>query len=202
MLFFVFFDTINNRGGGRLESHANRKDFFYIVVLILTFITVVVGMTFAIYAWIFRHEEGSSAVYTGTLSVEYLSGNIINVNLLWPISKPSFDTTAKVYRNDFKITNTGNLTGIMDLHIDVELNDFSLDTLKYVLYTSSGDELSSGFLNGEEDTIIASNIVLEGGKKENYILIIWLQENNENQNTEMRKDFMGSIYVDATQQKD
>ena len=185
-----------------MESHAKRKDFFYIVVLILTFITVVVGMTFAIYAWIFRHEEGSSAVYTGTLSVEYLSGNIINFKLLWPINKPSFETTEKVYRNDFKITNTGNLTGIMDLHIEVELNDFSKDNLKYVLYTSSGDEVSSGYINNEEDIIVASNIVLEGGQKEDYILIIWLQESNENQNTEMRKDFMGSIYVDAIQQKD
>ena len=185
-----------------MESHANRKDFFYIVVLILTFITVVVGMTFAIYAWIFRHEEGSSAVYTGTLSIEYLSGNIIDFNLLWPASKPNFDTKDNVYRNEFRVTNTGSLGGIIDVKINVELNEFSNDTLMYVLYNSSGEELITGNLNGTDDVVIASNVLLDAGAKENYVLIVWLNESNQNQNTEMRKDFVGTISVDANQQRD
>ena len=60
----------------------DKKDLFYIVVLILTFVAVIVGATFAIYTFLHRQEEGSSAVYTGTLAIEYLSGNIINCHLL------------------------------------------------------------------------------------------------------------------------
>ena len=185
-----------------MGSHAGRKDFFYIVVLILTFITVVVGMTFAIYAWIFRHEEGSSAVYTGTLSVEYFSGNIIDVDLLWPVSKPTFDTKNNVYRNQFRVTNTGSLGGIIDIKIQIDKNEFSDNTLMYVLYTSSGDELVTGSLNGNDDVVIASNVMLDGGASENYVLIVWLNESNNNQNTEMRKDFIGTIFVDANQQRE
>ena len=62
------------------NNTADKKDIFYIIVLILTFITVIVGATFALYAFIFSQKEGTSAVYTGTLSIEYLSGNIIKVN--------------------------------------------------------------------------------------------------------------------------
>ena len=67
-----------------MNNTADKKDIFYIIVLILTFITVIVGATFALYAFIFSQKEGTSAVYTGTLSIEYLSGNIINCNLLYP----------------------------------------------------------------------------------------------------------------------
>ena len=185
-----------------MESHANRKDFFYIVVLILTFITVVVGMTFAIYAWIFRHEEGSSAVYTGTLSVEYFSGNLINFNLLWPREKPGFDTKDNVYRNEFKVTNTGSLGGIISVKINVDMNGFSDDTLKYVLYNSSSEEIITGNLNGKDDIVIISNLLLDAGTSEDYVLIVWLNESNENQNTDMRRTFMGTISVDADQQRE
>ena len=52
------------------------------------FITVVIGMTFAIYYWIFSQQEGSSAVYTGTLSVDLDSeNNIIKVAAISPRSK-------------------------------------------------------------------------------------------------------------------
>ena len=85
-----------------MNNVANKKDFFYIIVLILTFITAIVGATFALYTFIFSQKEGSSAVYTGTLSIEYLSGEIISFNLLYPTEKPSMGTEKNVYKNNFK----------------------------------------------------------------------------------------------------
>ena len=96
-----------------MNSTANKKDIFYIIVLILTFITVIVGATFALYALIFSQEEGTSAVYTGNLSIEYLSGEIINCNLLYPTEKPEFETEENVYRNKFRVTNTGSLDSLI-----------------------------------------------------------------------------------------
>ena len=183
-------------------SHTNRKDFFYIVVLILTFITVVVGMAFAIYTWIFSQEEGSSAVYTGTLSIEYLSGNIIDFNLLIPNTKPTFNTKKNVYRNDFRVTNTGSLNGVVSVSVDIESNSFSNNSLKYILFDSDGNELASDFLNGTGDITIINNIVLESNQTENFVFIIWLNENDEVQNNEMEKTLVGAIDVNASQQRD
>lgn len=202
MLFFCFFDTINNRGGGILISHTNRKDFFYIIVLILTFITFVVGMAFAIYSWIYSQKEGTSAVYTGTLSIEYLSSNIINVDSLYPIKKPSYDANRYVYRNNFRVTNTGSLDGIVRVLIDVTKNEFSNNVLMYSLYNSNKEELTSGFLNGADDIIIMDNLIMESNITENFVLIVWLNESEEDQNTEMQKTFVGTIEVDASQKKE
>ena len=47
----MFFDTIIIEVV-QLNNTANKKDIFYIVVLLLTFITVIVGATFAIYSFI------------------------------------------------------------------------------------------------------------------------------------------------------
>ena len=169
------------------------------VVLVLTFITFVVGMTFAAYTWIFKQKEGTSSVYTGTLKVTYYSGNVIDVNLLWPIEKPSIDDTDKIYRNDFEVSNTGTLDAIMRVEIVPEQNEFANDILNYVLYDSEKNEISTGVINGINNIDIVSNVVLESEKTEKYTLIIWLQESNENQNSEMKKNFLASISVDADQ---
>lgn len=185
-----------------MNSTANKKDIFYIIVLILTFITVIVGATFALYALIFSQEEGTSAVYTGNLSIEYLSGEIINCNLLYPTEKPEFETEENVYRNKFRVTNTGSLDSLLDISVEINRNDFSNRTLMYVLYNDVGNELSEGYIEGNVSSSIASNVILEHDVTQEFNLVIWIAENGEDQNAEMKKSLYGQIKVDASQKID
>lgn len=185
-----------------MNNTANKKDIFYIVVLILTFITVVVGATFALYTFIFSQEEGTSAVYTGTLSIEYLSGEIINCHLLYPTEKPSFDTENNVYKNNFKVTNTGSLDSLIDIEIEIRENQFSNKTLQYSLYNGEKTEIAEGYIEGKVSSAIAGNIWLKSNETVEYTLIIWMAENGENQNEEMKKSLTGLIKVDAAQKLD
>lgn len=181
------------------NSHANKKDMFYIIILILTFITVIVGITFALYSLVFSQEEGSSAVYTGTLSIEYLSGKIIDYNFLYPIDNPSITAENNVYKNTFKVTNTGSLDTLLEIVVEFNQNEFSNNTLKYMLYNEEADELDSGYLAGRKTSILTSNLYLENNTTEEFTLMIWLQDNGENQNSEMLKELKGTIRVDASQ---
>ncbi len=185
-----------------MNNTASKKDFFYIVVLILTFITVIVGAAFAIYSLIYSQEEGSSAVYTGTLSIEYLSGDIINYNFLYPSEKPSYETQKNVYRNNFRVTNSGSLDSLLKIEVMMNQNEFSNKTLKYILYNSEGEELATGYLEGQTTSTIANNVYLENNSTEEFVLIIWLNESGQNQNTEMKKKLTGLIKVDASQKID
>lgn len=191
-----------------MNNTANKKDIFYIIVLILTFITVIVGATFAIYTFIFQQEEGTSAVYTGTLNIEYLSGEIISVGLLYPREKPTLDETHNVYKNNFKVTNTGSLDSVIEVFIDIKENQFSNKTLEYALYDEEGEEISTGYVEGRNSNSIANNIELKGYKinednkdyeTKTYTLLIWIRDNGENQNLEMKKILTGLIRVDAQQ---
>lgn len=182
-----------------MNNTANKKDIFYIIVLILTFITVIIGATFALYTFIFSQKEGSSAVYTGTLSIEYLSGKIISFNLLYPTEKPSLDTEKNVYKNNFRVTNTGSLDALINITIDINKNEFSGETLRYSLYNGEGTEVAEGYIEGINNATIVSNILLKGNQKVDYTLLIWIAENGQNQNQEMKKTLTGLIRVDAAQ---
>lgn len=185
-----------------MNNTADKKDLFYIIVLILTFITVIVGATFALYSLIFSQKEGTSAVYTGTLSIEYLSGNIINFNFLYPTEKPNFEAEKNVYRNTFKVTNSGSLDSLLKIQIDISQNEFSNKTLKYTLYNSNQEEVSEGYVEGKKQSTIANNIYLKNNTTEEFTLIIWLNENGQNQNNEMKKNLIGLISIDASQKID
>ena len=182
-----------------MNNTANKKDVFYIIVLILTFITVIIGATFALYAFIFSQEEGTSAVYTGTLSIEYLSGEIISFNLLYPTETPTLETNENVYKNNFKVTNTGSLDSLITVSIAINKNEFSNKTLSYSLYNGEGIEVETGYIEGENEAVIANNIILEHNTTVEYTLLIWIAENGENQNKEMKKTLTGLIKVDAAQ---
>lgn len=182
-----------------MNNTVSKKDFFYIIVLILTFITVIVGAAFALYAFIFSQEEGTSAVYTGTLSIEYLSGNIIDCNLLYPTEKPDVDTENNVYKNNFRVTNTGSLDSLLTLEIDINQNDFSNNTLKYSLYNKEETEIAEGYISGRVSSTLANNIILANNETEEFTLVIWIAETGENQNEEMKKNLKGTIRVDAAQ---
>lgn len=182
-----------------MNNTASKKDFFYIIVLILTFITVIVGAAFALYAFFFSQEEGTSAVYTGTLSIEYLSGDIINCHLLYPTEKPTIETEKNIYKNNFKVTNTGSLDSLITIDIDINENEFSNKTLKYSLYNSENKELAEGYIQGSKTANLANNITLKNNVTEEFTLLIWIDENGKDQNKEMKKTLTGLIRVDAAQ---
>ena len=198
-----------------MSSASGKKEFFYIVVLILTFITVVIGATYALYYWFFNQEEGSSAVYTGTLSIEYLSGDIISSYYLRPTYEPTFDTINNVYRNTFRVTNTGSLDSFIDIKVRINKNDFSDETIMYSLYYDKNEEnydeneenyneneekiKITDYLQGEDEIILTESIFLENGVTKEFVLLVWLQENGVTQNDEMRKNLMGRIIVEASQ---
>lgn len=179
-----------------------KKDFFYIVILLLTLVVVIVGATIAAFYFLKQQEEGASNVYTGTLAISYLSGEIIDFNLLYPSYNPSYETKENVYRNNFRVRNTGTLDSVISVTVDINKNEFSDDLVNYKLYNGDKEELSTGSISGKGEVEIAKNVILESEKEVEYTLIMWLKETGINQNEEMRKTLTGKIKVDANQKID
>ena len=183
-----------------MSTSANKKDFFYIVVLILTFITVMIGATFAVYSLSLSQKKGSSFVYTGTFGVQYLSGDIINCNFLKPMKEVNLEDESNVYKNKFIVTNTGTLKGIFSIGVEIIRNDFSDETLMYSIYDEKG-LLADGFLEGQDKIMTVANVKLEGGKTKDFILVIWIKDNEKNQNEEMKKALVGKMIVSGVQEQ-
>ncbi len=185
-----------------MNSTEDKKNFFYMTVLVLTLIAMIVGAAFAIYTFLHSQKEGSSTVYTGTLMIEYLSGNTVYLHDIYPTYKPNIETTENVYKNTFKVKNTGTLAGIVSVYLDINKNTFSEGVIKFRLFNTEGNEITTGDVPQDGSIEIANNILLSKESEAEYTLIIWLEETGEKQNEEMRKILKGSIRANANQKRE
>ena len=184
-----------------VESNAKKKDLFYIVVLILTLITMIIGATFAYFKLVDSQKEEGTVLYTGTLKINYIDGTEINDPVLFPINNVNYNTHDKVYRNNFEIASTGTLDQTISVDLEITQNDFNVDDLKYVLYSNKGKQLASGNVPKSGTINLANNIYLDSKETARYTLIIWWNNTNSNQTSEMGSIIKGRINAEAKQIK-
>ena len=181
-----------------MESKS-KKDIFYFILLILTMITMIVGVTFTYFGLVAQEEKDSTRIQTGTLSINYVDGKTINTYALMPIEEPNFS----VYKKKFAVASDGTLDQTLDLYIKVKKNNFANNALKFALYDSTNSKIASGYIPNEENAVVlmASDIYLKSNNSKNFTVLIWLQENNKNQDYEQGKTFVGGFEITATQIK-
>ncbi len=182
-----------------MNESRSKRDVFYFVVLILTMITMLVGITFTYYSFLAGDKKDSTQIRTGTLSINYIDGREINTYLLLPIEEPNLNTTFSVYKKHFSVTSDGTLDQIMDLYIDVTSNDFDSNALGFALYDSSNTKIATGSIPDSGKVLMKNNVYLDSGETKSYTVLIWLQENYRNQDYEQGSTFVGGFEIDARQ---
>lgn len=185
-----------------MESRS-RRDIFYFILLILTMITMLVGVTFTYFNLIAKEKDDSTKIHTGSLSINYVDGMAIDTYALMPIDEPNLDTVYSVYKKKFVVESDGTLDQMLDLYIKVTKNTFANNALKFALYDSSNSKLADGYIPNEENAtvLMKSDVYLKSNNSKNFTVLIWLQENNQNQDYEQGQTFVGGFEITATQVK-
>ena len=185
-----------------MSESKTKKDMFYFIVLILTMITMIVGITFTYYNLLASEKENSTMIKTGTLSINYIDGKTFNSYALLPIDEPTLDTKYSVHKKEFYVSSDGTLDQTLDLYINVTRNDFTEDALKFAIYNSSNRKMATGYIpRTGERVLMASNVFLKNNATEKFTVLVWLQENNQNQDHEQGNVFVGGFDITATQMK-
>ena len=184
-----------------MSKCGNKKKIFYSVVLILTFVIMAVSTTIAYFSFIDSQKKDKTHLYTGTLSINYIDGVYINNPNLYPLDNVDFNTKEHVYRNNFEIKSSGTLDQKIKIDLVVSKNDFKFEQLKYKLYNDNGLELTYGYIPKDGSVILTENMFLGHDETAKYTLIIWLDNKDYNQNSEMGKKIVGRIDVNASQIK-
>ncbi len=184
-----------------IESSSEKKRLFYMIVLILTLITMIIGATLAYLKLAGSQKEEGTVLYTGTVKINYIDGRYIENPELIPIKNVNYNTTNNVYRNNFAITSTGTLDQTITIFMDITNNEFNANSLKYLLYSESGNQLATGSLPKSGEVNLVSNVFLGHGETAKYTLIIWWESTDYNQNLEMGSTITGKITADAKQVK-
>lgn len=184
-----------------VENSTEKKRLFYFIVLFLTLVVTIIGATFAYLKLVATQKEDSTVLYTGTVHINYIDGTYVDNPELFPLKSVDYNTNEKVYRNNFAVTSTGTLDQTLTIDLNVSKNDFGSDNLKYELYNSNGNKLSSGNVPISGIVNLTNNVYLEHGKTARYTLIVWLKDNGINQYDSTEKEFSGKIDVTAIQVK-
>lgn len=185
-----------------MESSNEKKQLFYTIVLLMTLIIMIIGTTIAYFSLVSSQKDEGTKLYTGKLEINYIDGTYIKDPELWPMEKPSFNTYDNVYRNTFQVTSSGTLDQTISVDLIVSRNDFENGVIRYVIYSETGVELSSGNVPQETGKVnLTNNLFLEHDGTAKYTLIIYLKSTNYNQNFSMGSAITGKIVVTSKQLK-
>ena len=185
-----------------MNNSKSRTDIFYFIVLILTLVIMIVGVTFTYFSLIASDEEDSTKIKTGTLAINYIDGQEIDTYALLPISEPNLNTKYSTYKKSFSISSSNStLDQNFSIYIDVTNNEFDNNALGFILYDANGNRISSGNIPSSGKVLLASNLELKTGENKSYTVLIWLQDNGKNQDYEQGKNFSGEFYITTKQIK-
>ena len=131
-----------------MESSKNRRDIFYLILLVLTLITMLVGITFTYFSLLSSEKEDSTRIKTGTISINYVDGREINTYLLLPIDEPNLDIKYSVYKKMFTVSSSGTLDQNIYLYIGGNnVSGFEVDEKYYSITSDEYYVLDAGIKN-------------------------------------------------------
>ena len=78
-------------------------------------------------------------------------------------------------------------------------NTFSENNIKYALYNANNVKMSSGVLPNSGEISLANNLFLGYNESARYLLLVWFDENDDNQNSDMGKTIKGKIKIESIQ---
>ena len=122
----------------------SKNDIFYLILFVLTIITMIVGITFTYFSLIASEDEDSTKVQTGSISINYIDGEKIDTYALIPINEPTLNTKYSVYKKRFAVSSNGSLDQTLDIYINVTDNKFKNDALGFSLYNSDNRKIATG----------------------------------------------------------
>ncbi len=177
----------------------SRNDVFYFIVLVLTVVTMLIGITFTYLSLMSAEDDDSTRVKTGTLAINYVDGEDVNSTGLIPRGEPNLNTTFAVYKKNFSVRSSGTLDQNLDIYMFVTSNEFKSGDLMFSIYDSSNNRIGRGSIPASGRVLLTSSSYLKSNTTNNYTVLIWFQDNGTNQNADAEKSFVGGFDIVANQ---
>ena len=193
-----------------IRTFEQKKSIAFLIVLLgIVFITS--GVSYAYFTAMATSNE--QVVKSGTLELTYHTGKDIQaMNVI-----PTEEESASVHQ--FTVENTGTLDAhynisFMDITLTKKGMDASSDNLKWALYQADEDYTegnlvktgsfspTSGYLSGDNEFVIKTNMILAPTEKQSYLLKVWLQETGKLQNEDQGLALAMKVQVDTLEKKE
>ena len=188
----------------------NRKTLI-VSLLIIAGTFILTGVSYAYFTAIAVSDE--QVVKSGTLELTYHTGKDIQATNIIPTEEED------AYVHEFTVENTGTL----DAHYNISFTDITLtkkgmdtysNNLKWALYQADEDytegtliksgsfSSTSGYLSGDNEFVIKTNMILAPKEKQSYLLKVWLQETGKPQNEDQELSLTMKMQVDTLEKQE
>lgn len=181
-----------------MKKRYSKKEVFLIVIYLISIFFIGIGVTFSYFSMVKSANKDSTKIYSGTLNINYIQGSDVSIDVLYPISEPSFNTSRNVYRNKFGVNTDGTLEQNVSIRFFASDTTFSNNSIKYALYNSNGTKIETGYIN-KGLTVLTDNLYFKSVETREFVLLLWLDENSKDQNLEQDKKLTGTIIIESTQ---
>ena len=189
----------------------NKRKALSIIAIIVGLALIITGTSYAYFTATATSNE--QVVESGTLRLTYETGQDINALSIIPTEESS----ASIHQ--FTVENTGTLDAHYNISfIDITLTKKGMDTyshnLKWALYQADEDytegtlvksgsfSSSSGYLSGDNEFVIKTNMILAPAEKQSYLLKVWLQETGKPQNEDQGLSLAMTMQVDTLEKQE
>ncbi|MBE6153059.1 MAG: hypothetical protein E7166_02365 [Firmicutes bacterium] len=181
----------------------DKKIFFTLVLFLIVF---GIGRAYAYFSA--NSNTNTETVTTATYDLKVENDAILRADDIVPIK--ASDVTTKATELPFTITNTSDGVIIADINLTGITMSKGLDDInfKWALYSDGTKITEDSFYNAtnkviKDDIVTIDNIVLTNNVEidttKDYKLYIWIEDNDEPQNTLQGSNFEGKITVNAIQ---
>ena len=195
---------------GKETKNMNRSTLIASLLIVVATL-ILMGTTYAYFTAMATSEE--QVVQSGVLELIYTTGQDIQaMNII-----PTEEENASVHQ--FTVENTGTLDAHYNISfIDITLTKMGMDTysnnLKWALYQADEDytegtlvksgsfSSTSGYLSGDNEFVIKTNMILSPEEKQTYLLKVWLQETGNPQNEDQGLNLAMKMQVDTLEKQE
>ena len=185
-----------------ISNSKSKKTMLFVIVIMGAFL-VLVGVSYAYFVAFVTSDE--QEIQSGVLELTYNTGKDILLEKATPTEKEN----AGIHQ--FSVENTGTLEATYYMYLDnitlqKDGKEAQSENLKWKLYEADEnyteqEELADGsFVDGSNTIEMNTNITIQPGEKQYYILKIWLQETGKLQNEDQGLEFSGQV-IATTEKK-
>lgn len=176
-----------------MEEERIKKKITLTIVGIIVFVLILIGTSFAVFSAVSNTEE--QTITSGNLSIDFETGQILRTTDIFPIKDSEIET--KATELNFSVANTGDIVGYFDIYItDIEIPTALKDlNFKWRLIEGNNIINEGNFLELNEIGLLKRSIKIESNETKEYKILVWLKDNNEEQNYMQGRNLEAKIEV-------
>ncbi len=167
------------------------------VIIISIVLVTLIGIAIAFFTS--RSESGKKTVRVGNLSIIYENEKVFKLSNQFPVYDEDIEEDAS--KIEFTVRNNGDVLEYASISmIGIQMSDkLKIPDFKYALYEKNISEpvKEGNFENAGTEINVATNIEFEPETSKDYVLYVWLSENDGNQSDLMGTTFKARIKLEG-----